>query len=214
MKFKKKHSNVTVFMAMLHGLLIGIAAVAIIGFVLTGTSGKKMGAKPEDEVAEKQPVSAEKETPASSSVEPLKMYARQNGAFSTPASAAAFIAEDPALATAAIIRSGDQYFVWTAVGLTENEAMEGAGEESFKKVFTATPADACEAVGTKTLRDVLAVDDLAKIKSLIAEKEDEGLAEFNKEIETITAFTNDLRVIRLHLLSQYSYSKDCIKIEF
>ena len=40
MKFGKRYSKVTVFMAMLHGVLIGVAAVALIGLLLAGTKGK------------------------------------------------------------------------------------------------------------------------------------------------------------------------------
>ena len=40
MKFGKRYSKVTVFMAMLHGVLIGVAAVAVIGLLLAGTKGK------------------------------------------------------------------------------------------------------------------------------------------------------------------------------
>ncbi len=43
MNFKKKYSKVTVAMAMLHGVLIGIAAVAIVGFIIVGTNGNGKG---------------------------------------------------------------------------------------------------------------------------------------------------------------------------
>ena len=36
MKFGKRYSKGTVFMAMLHGVVIGVAAVAVIGLLLMG----------------------------------------------------------------------------------------------------------------------------------------------------------------------------------
>ena len=41
MKFGKRYSNITVFMAMLQGVVIGIAAIAVIGFVLASAEGKE-----------------------------------------------------------------------------------------------------------------------------------------------------------------------------
>ena len=41
MKFGKRYSKVTVFMAMIHGVIIGIAAVALIGLLLMGMKGKE-----------------------------------------------------------------------------------------------------------------------------------------------------------------------------
>ena len=46
MKFGKRYSKVTVFMAMLHGVIIGVAAVALIGIILIGTNGKNAVEKP------------------------------------------------------------------------------------------------------------------------------------------------------------------------
>ena len=43
MKFGKRYSKGTVFMAMLHGVLIGVAAVVVIGLLLVvGPKGKTM----------------------------------------------------------------------------------------------------------------------------------------------------------------------------
>ncbi len=44
MKFGKRYSKGTVFMAMLHGVLIGVAAVVVIGLLLVvGAEGKDDG---------------------------------------------------------------------------------------------------------------------------------------------------------------------------
>ena len=214
MKFGKRYSKVTVFMAMLQGVIIGVAAAAVIGFILVGTNGKKNVDKLVEDIPASGPASPEIDGGAPTTATSLELFAKQHGAFSTSASAASFIATDPALATAAIIRSGEQYFVWSAVGLTESEIMIAEKDEGvFVKRFVAD-ASACEVIGAEKLRDVFSTTDLAKIKSLGSEKDAEKTGDLNQNIASITAFTDDLRVIRLHLLSHYSYSKDCVKIAF
>lgn len=211
MNFGKRYSNFTVVMALLHGVLIGVAAVAVIGFILMGTGDKKASPKGLEEVPASGPPSEEGIDNKPSAVEPLSMVAKQHGVFSSPAAAASFMTADPLLATAAIIQAGDQYFVWSAVGLTEAEIV--LDESSFRKPFLADMA-ACEVIGAKKLRDVFTTTELAKIKKLESENGDKKTNDFNRNIASITAFTDDLTVIRLHLLSHYSYTKDCVKISF
>lgn len=211
MNFGKRYSKVTVFMAMLHGVLIGVAAVAVIGFILVGTGDKKVTPKGLEEVPTSGPGAEEKTDMKPSAVEPLSMVAKQHGVFSTPAAAASFMTADPLLQAAAIIQAGDQYFVWSAVGLTDAEIE--LDESSFRKPFKADMA-ACEVVGAEKLRDVFMTTELAKIKKSETENDDKKQKDFNRNIASITAFTDDLTVIRLHLLSHYSYTKDCVKISF
>lgn len=213
MKFGKRYSKVTVFMAMLHGVIIGVAAVAVIGFILVGTGGKNTVDKVVEEIPASGPASTEAGGTKANGAEPLKLFAKQHGMFTTPAAAAKFMTEDPSLATAAIIQSGEQYFVWSAVGLTEAEISEGDEEGTFSKKFVAD-ASMCEVVNAKKLQSVFAATELAKIKSSDSEKGDEKTEDLERNIASITAFTDDLRVIRLHLLSHYSYTKDCVKISF
>lgn len=213
MKFGKKYSNITIFMAMLHGVIIGIAAIAVIGFILAGAEGKRAVDKIEEEIPTTGPKSANTEPAPAETVEQLKLFAVQHGVFTTPASAATFIAADPSLATAAIIQSGDQYFVWSAVGLTEDEIENSEQEDTYKKAFTVNTT-ACEVIGAEKFREILEAKKLEEIKFSESQKNDDKMNEFNRHLSAITAFTEDLRVIRLHLLSQYTYSKGCAKISF
>ena len=214
MKFGKRYTKTTVFMAMVHGVIIGVAAIAIIGFIILGTNGKKVGETPTPEVPTTGPpaneTGAQPQEPVDGS---LKLFARQHGAFSSSASAATFMEADPSLTTAAIIQVAEQYYVWSAVGLTEAEIMDSDSEDTFRKEFSAITT-ACDVAGVEKLGDVLSTEDITKIKSLESEKGDEKAAEFSRDIVAITSFTNDLRVIRLHLLSHYSTKKDCVKISF
>ena len=69
-------------------------------------------------------------------------------------------------------------------------------------------------VGAKLLRDSLVADTIAKIKILETENEGETVSVFNEQLTAITAFTDDIRVVRLHLLAHYARKKDCVKIAF
>lgn len=50
MKFGKRYSNITVFMAMLHGVIIGIAAIAVVGIIFVGAEGNRTVDKIENEI--------------------------------------------------------------------------------------------------------------------------------------------------------------------
>ncbi|MFJ7933529.1 hypothetical protein [Sporosarcina sp. NPDC096371] len=215
MKFGKRYSNATVFMAMLQGILIGVAAVVVIGLVLIVTKGKGDINASGEEVPTTGPPAAE--TPTSAPENALPLFAKQHGVFSTAESAAQFIAEDSSLAKAAVIQAGENYFVWSAVGLTESEIETNGNEGTYRKAFS-VDASACGAIGAGKLREVLAETEIDKIKKLIAEQKSGGeegeVKDFHKNMTAITAFTSDLRIIRLQLLSYYSSAKNCAKFTF
>lgn len=221
MNFKKKYSKMTVLAAMIHGVIIGIAAVAIVGFIIVGTSGKgkeqvvqkEVVTKPENEEDEKKPVSGE----AVPSGDPMKMFAKQHGVFSSATAAKEFIAADTTLAKAAVIEADGQFFVWSAVALAEDELIVSEAEGTFRKPFFAETS-ACSAAGAGKLRKALSETELSQIKILTTsgegESEEEGLADFRKKLVAVTAFTSDLQVIRLLLLSDYTHKDGCAKISF
>ncbi|MFC5603960.1 hypothetical protein [Sporosarcina koreensis] len=222
MNFKKKYSKVTVAMAMLHGVIIGIAAVAIVGFMIIGTNGQGKEKASEQETVVTDPPASTETTPTSGpavSMEeaPLKLFAKQHGVFSTVQSAREFMAQDASLAKADILEIGGQFYVWSAVGIQESEIEVSEYEGTFRKPFFAD-ASSCSAVGAGKLRGSLSENELSKIKTLttIAEGEDddENIANFRKNIAAITAFTSDLRIVRLKLLANYTHKDGCVKINF
>src|SRR3954454_2764183 len=95
MKFKKKYSKVTVAAAMLHGVLIGIAAGAIAGFIIVGTNGNGKEQATEQHTVVSDPPAGGITTPPSGPAispddAPLKLFARQHGVFTTAQSAQDF----------------------------------------------------------------------------------------------------------------------------
>ena len=222
MNFKKKYSKVTVAAAMLHGVLIGIAAVAIVGFIIVGTNGNgKEKATEQNTVATDAtgqggttPTSGPAVTPDEA---PLELFAKQHGVFTTAQSASDFISQDAGLAKATVLEIGGQFYVWSAVGIKEDEIEVSEYEMTFRKPFFADTSS-CSSDGAGKLRGALSETELSKIKILTsaseAEAEDEKLADFRKHILAVTTFTSDLRIIRLQLLAHYSHKDGCVKINF
>jgi hypothetical protein len=221
MRFKKRYTNVTIIMAILHGVIIGIAAVALVGFIIVGT-----GEKEKDQGKDKDPKSSAideeittsgpepvDETPESITSDPINLFARQHGVFSTLASAQTFITENPSIASAAIVQVDAQYFVWSHVGQNANELMNTALEDTYLKEFKSN-ASACHVVGAGMLQQVLEAEDLSKINISTGDGSDEKQNEFLKNYTALTRLTSDIRVIRAHLIAHYSTSEKCLKITF
>lgn len=222
MNFKKKYSKMTVAMAILHGVIIGIAAVAIVGFIIIGTSGQGKEKSGEQEIEATNPLASSDTTPASGPAvspdeAPLKLFAKQHGVFSSVESAKEFISQDANLTKAAILQIQGQFYVWSGVGLQEDEIEVSEYEMTFRKPFFADTS-ACSTVGAGKLRSVLSETELSKIKVLTTvaegEADNEEMADFRKDLVGLTFFTSDLRIIRLHLLSQYSHKEGCVNIKF
>lgn len=222
MKFKKKYTKMTVAMAMLHGVIIGIAAVALVGFIIIGTNGQGKEKAAEQEIVKTDPPASSETTPTSGPAvspddAPLKLFAKQHGVFTTAQSAQDFIAQDASLTKPAILEIGGQFYVWSAVGIREDEIDVSEYEMTFRKPFFADTSS-CSAVGAGKLKSALMETELSKIKSLTVvsegEAEDEKIADFRKNIVALTVFSSDLRTIRLHLLAHYTHKDGCVKINF
>ncbi|WP_203246789.1 hypothetical protein [Sporosarcina beigongshangi] len=216
MKFGKRYSKAAFFKAMLHGVAIGVAAVVVVGLALFVVKGKEEPSANSEEVPTVGPPPVEAQA-ESATDKVLPLFAKQHGAFSTAEAATLFIAEDPSLAKAAVIHAGDNYFVWSAVGLTTDEIETSEYEGTYRKAFSANTSS-CGAVGAGKLNDVLAATEIDQIKNL-AEKQDgvntlENETEFNKNMTVMTAFTKDMRVVRLQLLAHYSSTNSCVKFAF
>ncbi|KXH87318.1 hypothetical protein [Sporosarcina sp. HYO08] len=215
MKFGKQYSNMSVFMAILHGVLIGIGAVAVIGLLLMNTNGKDSAGANGDKVATSGPEGKDEQPVADS--EAISLVAKQHGVFSSKEAATSFMNENPALAKAALVEVDGQFYVWSMVGAAGSTIPVSAEEGTFRKPFTANPA-ACEAVGASKLREVMTATELAQIKSLAKAEEgvepDEKTKAFNSHIAAMTTFTDDVGIVKLHLLSHYSHTDPCVKISF
>lgn len=223
MNFKKKYTKMTIMLALGQGVLLGIAAVAIVGFILLKTDKPESAASPNAEVPASGPATsqagdekgdAKPDTAAAGA--PMPMYARQHGVFSSKASATSFIADED-LTTAAAVQADGQYYVWSALGPAESDA-DPAGEDGvFRKQVNVEPL-ACDSGEGELLRSVLSASKVSEIQDLAASRKqgagDKKKDEFTSSITAITAFTDDLNVIRMHVLAHYSESGECVKLDF
>lgn len=196
---------------MAHGAILGILAIVVVGFILVGAEGKRPVNEIEKEIPTAGPENEQENQ--GGKMDQLTLYAKQHGAFTNSASAATFMAEDSSLQTAAVVQVEDQFFIWSAVEKTQAEVEAKLDDKSFKKAFTVT-RKSCDPQIAESLWEIFNENDLSKIKNSLAEKDDEKMEAFKKKMETITAFTNDLSVIRLHVLSNYANEGDCVKISF
>lgn len=215
-QFKKRHSNITVIAAVIHGIIIGVAAVAIVGFLFIGTSPKEEKAIEKNEVPTSGPV--EEQTPAPpSEVQSSTMFALQHGVFSSAETAADFINADSIYQKAAVVQVGGQYFVWSGVGLTEDELSPEQFTEAFRKRFTLKELT-CTASPAHELWTVLHEKDVAKIKTFTASiKDEESSTEVEKlkrKIVAMTTYSESLPIIRAQLIADFIQQGDCLKIDF
>lgn len=217
MKYRKRYSKWAVVVAMMQGVFLGITAVGIIAFFLIGMNGKFPSQVSNEKITTSGPVKTPDIEQKEGSGETLSFFAKQHGVFSSSEAAATFIANDPSLSKAAIIKANEQFYVWSAVGMKSSEIEVSEYEGTFRKPFQVR-TDSCTSSEITKLVNVLTEVDITKIKSLAssesASKTEGQASEFSKNMAAITAFTSDLRIIRLHLLSHYSNTESCLKIEF
>lgn len=223
MNFKKKYTKMTIILALGQGVLLGIAAVAIVGFILLKTEKPESAASPNVNVPASGPASGqgtdkkdETKPDTAAAGAPIPMYAKQHGVFSSKTSAASFIADEK-LPKAAAVQANGQFYVWSALGLSEIDA-DPAGEEGvFRKQVNVSPL-ACDSGEGELLRSVLSATKISEIQDLVASRKQsvgEGKKDtFTSNITAITAFTDDINIIKMHVLAHYSETGKCVKLEF
>ncbi|MFC4409894.1 hypothetical protein ACFOZY_05515 [Chungangia koreensis] len=227
MKLRKKYSKSAVTMAMLHGVLMGVAGVLIFGFLLNvsnrmevksdepGTevtvSGPVTNAEPGNE--EKPANNGESEGSDNPGQPAIQFYALQHGVFTSDASAKEFISTDPALQKAAIIPVADQYFIWSEIGVTEDEVRkEDKTGDTFVKSFRLSGAGCMK--GDIRVPELLKETELQKLNFDDSVDGDDLPAQWRENIAAVTAFSKDMKIVRAQLLAHYMLKNECLKIEF
>ncbi|WP_153732676.1 hypothetical protein [Sporosarcina obsidiansis] len=212
MNFRRSYSKFTVIRAMVQGVVIGLAAVLVIGLTIYTTGGKD--ADPSKTVATSGPKTEEKDDQAAiddGSV--LAMFVKQYGVFSSKDTATDFVASNPSLANTAILQVSDQFYVWGAVWLKESQVVLKEGEDAFKKKIRVTPGT-CKTADVNDVKKALLAEDLSKIELSKDKKDAKKESDLQKKLTAITAFTKDSSIARLHLLAHYSGQDPCFKIQF
>ncbi|GKV68784.1 hypothetical protein NCCP2716_12820 [Sporosarcina sp. NCCP-2716] len=225
MNFKKRYSKLTIMLALGQGVLLGIIAVAVVGFILMKTEKPDAAATADPEVPASGPAASEngasgeggktaEEKPALGAA--VTMYARQHGVFSSKESAASFVTEEQVPA-AAVVKADSQFYVWSALGLTEQDADPAGAEGSFRKTVSVTPL-ACTNGEGQLVQAVMQAKKISEIQDLINQRKqsaDRGKKDpFVEQMTAITAFTDNMSVIRMHVIAHYAETGDCVKLQF
>lgn len=201
--------------ASLLGLCTGVVGVLLFILLLNSMNADVKNEKVEKSEEEKIPASTETKDTKSSLKEGTyeQFYANQHGVFSSFESANEFVSNFPSLNTSAIIQVGENYYVWSSVSPTKENLAKIDNPSSFVKPFKLSGAS-CKKTELQQLPTVLKSNDKAKFYF-----DDEKTAKnYPTDWKSITvALTNlseDLSVIRMHLLAHYFSKNDCLKIEF
>lgn len=224
MNFKKRYSKLTIMLALGQGVLLGIIAVAVVGFILMKTEKPDAAATADPDVPASGPAATDKGASAGSESDEEKpalgaavtMYALQHGVFSSKESAASFVTEEQVPA-AAVVKADSQFYVWSALGLTEQDADPTRAEGAFRKTVSVTPL-ACKGGEGQLVQAVLQAKKISDIQDLISQRKqsaDSGKKDpFVEQMTAITAFTDDLNIIRMHVVAYYAEKGDCVKLQF
>ncbi|ARF16222.1 hypothetical protein [Sporosarcina ureae] len=208
MNFRRTYSKNIVIRALVQGVAIGLVAVLVIGLTISTTGGKED--KASETVATTGPKTEDKGGAAEGGD---TMFVKQHGVFSSQEAATDFVAENPSLASTAVVPAGGQFYVWGAVWLKESDVILKEGEDAFKKRITVAPGT-CKSADAGEVRKALLAEDLSKIELSKDGKDAKKGGDFEKKVTAITAFTKDSSVARLHLLAHYSNQDPCFKIQF
>ncbi|MEK4426402.1 translation initiation factor 2 [Solibacillus sp. FSL K6-1523] len=202
---KKNSVAQAVFYGVLTGLLGVIAFIIILKLpqepVEPGGQGEVISTsqQQETEVNEKDLVKQQ-------------FFALQHGVFSSFESAEQFLASYSTLNKAAIVRIGDQFFVWSKI---DNEKVEGATQtepSSFYKPFVLSSS--CPNQAEKQLPKTLMDTKLLTLDRVTSEQQVDLPEDWSTILPEIQKLSENVSVIRLHALINYYELVDCVKIDF
>ena len=141
-----------------------------------------------------------------------QFYARQYGVYSTMEGAAAFIGTAPSLNKAAIVQVAEQYFIWGSVAREKAADAKQTVPSSFYKAFTLESS--CPQQPFLQLPSTLKDDKWLK-NFFEGDAKEESLPEdWATLIPEVQKLSDDVEVIRLHVLNHYYAQLDCLKITF
>lgn len=204
-KFKKN----AVAQAVIYGVITGI--IGVIAFVLILNLPKEPDSQGEIITTSQQPtVDKEKETKSDQVSQ--QFFALQHGVFSSFESAEQFLAPYPTLKNAAIVRVGDQFFIWSKI---DTEKVEGATQtipSSFYKAITVSSS--CPNPAEQQLPQTLKDPKWLTLKEVSADQKAKLPADWGTIIPGIQKLSENNSVIRLHALINYFERLNCLKINF
>ncbi len=142
-----------------------------------------------------------------------QFFANQHGVFSTFDGATEFVAGYSSLTTSAIVEVDGNFYVWSSVSPTKEGVTITVNPTSFAKSFYYTGAS-CSESSLKSLPELLKSDDRSKFYFEDGKIPDDLPEDWKSVTQALSTFSDDLDVVRLHILSHYFSKNDCMKITF
>ncbi|MEK4627854.1 MAG: translation initiation factor 2 [Solibacillus sp.] len=192
----------SVAQAMFFGGLTGLVGVIVFIFILQLPSNEQQ----EDELASTTQVSSEQEVVSQS------FFALQHGVFSNFDSAAQFLASYPTLNKSTIFEVDDQYYIWSQL---DQEKVEGATlttPSSFYKKMTLSSS--CPTTSELQLPNLLMDEKWLSVETLTDAQQANVPKDWGTNLAEVQKLTNQVNVIRLHMLMNYYEQLDCLKVTF
>lgn len=188
-----------VLRALLYGALSGLVGVGLFILLLrlpVETEGELVPTtNPTDQASEQE-----------------QFFARQYGVYSTEEGAAAFMATAPSLNKAAIVQVGEQYFIWGGVAREKIIDAKPTIPSSFYKAFTFESS--CPQQPFLQLPSTLKDEKWLKNFFEGDAKQASLPEDWASLIPEVQKLSEDVDVMRLHILNHYYGQVDCLKITF
>jgi len=196
---------------LLQAAFLGSAAglVGVIFFVILLNSMNSTETSNE-EVIPVQSNEAENTTPKQFSEQ---FFANQHGMFSSSEAANAFISGYPSLNKSTIVEVDGSFYVWSSISTTKESVKLSENPSSFVKPFKFI-GDACEESSIQDLPAQLKSEERSKFYFEKDQVPDSLPQDWKAITVALSSISEDLSVIRLHLLSHYFSENDCLKIQF
>lgn len=142
-----------------------------------------------------------------------EFFANQHGVFSSFDAASEFVSNYPSLNTSAIVEIDKNYYVWSQVTPTKEEIKKVDEPSSFVKPFKLS-SDACKKKELQELPKILKSDDKSKFYFEDKKTKNQYPSDWKTVTVALTNLSEDLSVVRMHLLAHYYSKNNCLKIEF
>ncbi|WP_052344292.1 hypothetical protein [Bacillus ndiopicus] len=187
--------------AALLGIASGLIGVALFVVMLNFVNKEEEKEKIENILPVQQEVVEEMDA---------SFYASQHALFSSKEGAEQFIAANPLLNKAAIIEVDGQFFVWSA--LSTNKQVATLVPSAFSKQLSIVAA--CTEPTIQKLPEILMDEKYLKNYFEQEPKEGEVPADWGQILTAVSSLSEDINVMRLHILTHYYGENDCLKIKF
>lgn len=196
------------------GLCTGLIGVLL--FILLLNSMDSKNANNKIDKGEEQKISVSTETKENQST--LKdgtyeqFYANQHGVFSSFEAATEFVSQYPNLNTSAIVEVNENYYVWSSISPSKEDLTKMEEPASFTKPFKFS-GQSCGKKELQELPSTLKSNDKSKYFFEGENRNGNFPSDWKSVTIALNSLSDDLSVIRMHLLAHYYSKNNCLKIE-